>query len=80
MLQLGLNAFVVLTAFLAAWFWLASASVNIPNPKDYYGGEETPDDDPFVVAFKKAGTRNKLAAFFAGLSAIGTAITVLIEK
>lgn len=65
-----------LFAMVAAALWFASAVTRIPHPSAYWADGEIPDDDPFVVATKKAARSNALAALFSGLSAAALALQV----
>jgi hypothetical protein len=69
MIILGLNAGAALIAFVAAGFWFISAAGKIPKSDKTYGGFlDTPD--AIISALKYSAKWNRLAALFAGFSAL----------
>jgi hypothetical protein len=69
MITLGLNAGAALSAFIAAGFWFISAAGKIPkSDKTYAGFLNTPD--AVISALKCSAKWNRLAALFAGVSAL----------
>jgi hypothetical protein len=66
-----LNATAAVCAFIAAVFWLRSASTRIPQLQIEWGG--VTNDDPFVRAMERTAKMNQIAALFSGLAAIATA-------
>ncbi len=66
---LRLNAGAAITAFVAAMFWFISAAGNVPTPKETWATFlETPRE--IVAAMKDSARWNRLAALFAGFSAL----------
>lgn len=65
------------TAFIAAGFWFASAYGRLPLMSSYY--DYTPPSDPFYKAVKLSANLNKVAAVFAGTSALSSAGKIVAE-
>jgi len=69
MIILGLNVGAALSAFFAAGFWFISAAGKVPKADKTWGGSlDTPDE--IISALKYSARWNRLAALFAGISAL----------
>jgi hypothetical protein len=75
MLKIGLDVASAVFALLAAYFWLQSAKTDVPAPGTYWDG--TPENDPFLVAFRTAARQSRNAAMCAGASALLAAASTL---
>lgn len=63
-----LDISAALFAFVAAAFWLLSASGTLPQMLTYWGG--TPPNDPFYLAMRFSASMNTCAAVLSGISAL----------
>lgn len=69
MINIALNTAAALSAFVAAGFWFVSAGGKAPMADKTYGGFlKTPDE--IISAMQYSAKWNRLAALFAGLSAL----------
>jgi urea transporter len=69
MIILGLNTGAALSAFVAAGFWFISARGKIPkSDKTWVSFLDTPDE--IISALRYSAKWNRLAALFAGVSAL----------
>jgi hypothetical protein len=60
----------------AAWFWFKSAGVKVPAPGTYW--DQTPESDAWLIATRKSARFNRIAATFAGLSALSSALALWV--
>lgn len=67
-LTASLNYVSAATALVAAVFWLLSSWNKLPPPVAYFG--PLPSSDPFFAAIQKGILLNRIAAFFAAISAL----------
>lgn len=76
MVNVALNAGAAFSAFVAAIFWFISAAGKVPTADKTWGGFlNTPDE--IISALKYAAKWNRLAALFAGISALFVAAVSL---
>jgi hypothetical protein len=76
MVNFALNAGAALSALVAATFWFISAAGTVPTADKTWGGFlNTPDE--IISALKYSAKWNRLAALFAGISALFVAAASL---
>lgn len=72
----AMNLISAIAAFCAAVFWFLSAAGNLPPITSYW--DHTPASDPFFAALQTGVQMNRIAAVFAGVSALATAVSVAV--
>jgi hypothetical protein len=71
MLTFALNPISAVAAFVAAVFWFLSAAGKLPPMVAYW--DAAPPTDPLHMALQSGVPMNRLAASFAGISALAVA-------
>jgi hypothetical protein len=76
MINFALNGGAAFSALIAATFWFISAAGKVPTAdKTWAGFLDTPDE--IIAALKYSAKWNRLAALFAGISALFVAAASL---
>jgi hypothetical protein len=68
------NIIGILTALIAAFFWLWASFTEIPPFPDVGFDADTTVFEPVRTALRLASWRNAMAAFFAALAAVSSAV------